>query len=114
MNKMGKVYLVGAGPGDEGLLTVKAKAVIENAQVLVYDRLVSDAIMALAPKEAELIYVGKAAANHAMKQEEINQCLADLAKEGKVVVRLKAGTLMFSVVVVKKESSCLIKVFPLK
>lgn len=91
MNKMGKVFLVGAGPGDEGLLTVKAKAVIEKAQVLVYDRLVSDAIMALAPKEAELIYVGKAAANHAMKQEEINQCLADLAKEGKVVVRLKGG-----------------------
>lgn len=91
MNKIGKVYLVGAGPGDEGLLTVKAKKVIEQAEVLVYDRLVSDAIMALAPRDAELIYVGKAAANHAMKQEEINQCLADLAKAGKNVVRLKGG-----------------------
>lgn len=91
MSKMGKVYLVGAGPGDEGLLTIRAKELLENAEVVVYDRLVSDAIMALAPKEAERIYVGKAAANHAMKQEEINQCLADLAKSGKMVVRLKGG-----------------------
>lgn len=87
----GTVYLVGAGPGDEGLLTLKGKAVLEAAEVVVYDRLVSDAIMAMASPNAELIYVGKAAANHAMQQEDINQLLVDKAKAGKRVVRLKGG-----------------------
>lgn len=87
----GCVYLVGAGPGDVGLLTVRAKNLIESAKVVVYDRLVSDAILALIPADAKRVYVGKAAANHAMKQEDINQLLADLAKEGHDVVRLKGG-----------------------
>ena len=87
----GKVYLVGAGPGDEGLLTLRGKAVIEMAQVVVYDRLVSPAIMNMVQLTAEKIYVGKAAANHAMQQEDINQLLVDKAKEGFTVVRLKGG-----------------------
>lgn len=87
----GKVYLVGAGPGDEGLFTLRGRAVLEQADVVVYDRLVSAAIMAMAPRSAEKIYVGKAAANHAMQQEDINQLLADLAQAGKTVVRLKGG-----------------------
>ncbi len=91
LNTTGCVYLVGAGPGDVGLLTVRAKNLIEEAKVVVYDRLVSDGILNLIPKEARRIYVGKAAANHAMKQEDINQLLADLAKEGHDVVRLKGG-----------------------
>lgn len=88
---MGKVYLVGAGPGDLELLTIKAKRLLEQAEVVVYDRLVSDEIMALVPKTAECHYVGKASANHAMPQEELNEWLADLAQSGKNVVRLKGG-----------------------
>lgn len=88
---MGKVYLVGAGPGDLELLTVKAKRLLEQAEVVVYDRLVSDDIMALVPESAERHYVGKASANHAMPQEELNEWLADLALAGKNVVRLKGG-----------------------
>lgn len=88
---MGKVYLVGAGPGDFELLTIKARRLLEQAEVVVYDRLVSDEIMALVPKEAECHYVGKASANHAMAQEDINEWLADLAQSGKNVIRLKGG-----------------------
>lgn len=87
----GKVYLVGAGPGDEGLLTIRGKAVLEMADVVVYDRLVSPAILALARKKSEKIYVGKEAANHSMAQEDINQLLVDKAKAGHTVVRLKGG-----------------------
>ncbi len=90
-NEVGKVYLVGAGPGDLELLTVKGKRLLEQAEVVVYDRLVSDEIMGLIPSSATCHYVGKASANHAMPQEEINHWLADLALSGKTVIRLKGG-----------------------
>ena len=89
--KQGIVYLVGAGPGDEGLLTVRGKQLLENAEVVVYDRLVSPAILSLMPEGAEKIDVGKEAANHKVPQEEINRILLNKALEGKVVVRLKGG-----------------------
>ncbi|MCI5648851.1 MAG: uroporphyrinogen-III C-methyltransferase [Fusicatenibacter sp.] len=88
---MGKVYLVGAGPGDAGLLTIKGKRVLEEAQVVVYDRLVGDSILAMIPKSARMIDVGKRAGHHTMPQEEINLCLLGEAKKGLRVVRLKGG-----------------------
>ncbi|NLB88937.1 MAG: uroporphyrinogen-III C-methyltransferase [Syntrophomonadaceae bacterium] len=89
--KKGFVYLVGAGPGDPGLFTIKGKTILEKADVVVYDRLVSNQILNWAPANAELIYVGKASGNHALPQEEINALLVQKAKEGKIVVRLKGG-----------------------
>ena len=85
------VYLVGAGPGDPGLLTVKAHACLEKADTVVYDYLADSRILALVPEEAERIYVGKSAGNHAMKQEDISKLLVKLSREGKCVVRLKGG-----------------------
>ncbi|WP_434309100.1 uroporphyrinogen-III C-methyltransferase [Hominifimenecus sp. rT4P-3] len=87
----GKVWLVGAGPSDLGLLTLKGKEVLERAEVLVYDALVGAEILALAPPAAERINVGKRASHHIRSQEEINQILLEKAKEGKRVVRLKGG-----------------------
>ncbi len=87
----GRVYLVGAGPGDPGLLTVKGMECIRKADVIVYDRLVHPSILACARNDAELIYVGKASSAHTMKQGDINQLLVDKAKEGKTVTRLKGG-----------------------
>ena len=87
----GKVILVGAGPGDPGLLTIKGRSAIQSAQVVVYDRLVSPAILALMPEGAEKIDVGKEAAHHKVPQEEINRILLNKALEGKIVVRLKGG-----------------------
>ena len=87
----GKVYLIGAGPGDYQLLTMKACACLKKADVVVYDRLADDRILQYAPQEAEFIYVGKASSQHTMPQEQINQLLVDLAKDGKTVVRLKGG-----------------------
>lgn len=91
MTTKGFVYLVGAGPGDPGLITVKGLNCIRKADVLVYDRLASPRLLAYARPEAERIYVGKSPDRHAMVQEEINQLLVDKAKEGKVVTRLKGG-----------------------
>ena len=88
---MGSVILVGAGPGDPGLLTQKGRQAIENAQVVVYDRLVSPAILSLIPKDAEKINVGKESSNHLVPQEEINRILLRKAQEDKRVVRLKGG-----------------------
>lgn len=88
---MGKVWLVGAGPSDPGLMTLKGKQLLEQAQVVVYDALVSAAILAMIPNGAELIYVGKRAGNHPVPQEQINQILLAKAQEGKRVVRLKGG-----------------------
>jgi len=87
----GMVYLVGAGPGDPGLVSVKACECLRRAEVVVYDRLADERILGYAPKDAEYIYVGKASSNHAMKQEDINRLLAEKAKAGKCVVRLKGG-----------------------
>lgn len=87
----GKVILVGAGPGDAGLLTVKGRREIERAEVVVFDRLVDDEIMKLIPADAERIDVGKRVADHPVPQSEINRILVRKAQEGKRVVRLKGG-----------------------
>ena len=87
----GKVTLVGAGPGDPGLLTRKGLEALQKAEVVVYDRLVSPAILALMPEKAEHIDVGKQASRHPVPQDQINQILLDKALEGKNVVRLKGG-----------------------
>lgn len=87
----GKVTLVGAGPGDPGLLTKKGEKALREAEVVVYDRLVDDSLLALAPKDAEYIYVGKSSAQHTLPQEKINELLLCRAQAGKRVVRLKGG-----------------------
>ena len=87
----GKVILVGAGPGDPGLLTVKGRSALMGADVVVYDRLVGEGIMALIPSHAETINVGKESSHHLVPQEQINEILLQKAQEGKVVVRLKGG-----------------------
>lgn len=87
----GEVALVGAGPGDPELLTLKAWRLITSAEVVLYDRLVSPDILALIPSTADMVHVGKERANHALPQDQINQRLVDLAKQGYRVVRLKGG-----------------------
>ncbi len=87
----GKVYLIGAGPGDPGLITVKGLGCLQEADLVVYDRLVDRRLIGKAKKTAELKYVGKGAGETAMDQEEINRYLVQAAQSGKVVVRLKGG-----------------------
>ena len=87
----GMVYLVGAGPGDYRLITLKGKECLEKADVVICDYLADKRLLAFAPENVEYIYVGKKAGNHAMRQEDISQLIADKAKEGKCVVRLKGG-----------------------
>lgn len=90
-NKMGKVWLVGAGPGDVGLFTLKGMQVLLQADVVVYDSLVGQGVLSKIPADVRLINVGKRAANHTMPQEQINQVLVEEALKGNRVVRLKGG-----------------------
>jgi uroporphyrinogen III methyltransferase/synthase len=90
--KPGKVYLVGAGPGDPGLITVRGRDLLGRAEVLVYDHLASKKLLKYVPATAELIYAGKKGnIHHALTQDEINQLLVDRAKAGRLVIRLKGG-----------------------
>ena len=88
---MKKVYLIGAGPGDAGLLTLRALELIRRADVVIYDRLADESILNFVPETAEMIYVGKASGNHSMTQEAINRLLLERAVDDKIIVRLKGG-----------------------
>ncbi|MFZ5564873.1 MAG: uroporphyrinogen-III C-methyltransferase [Thermodesulfobacteriota bacterium] len=87
----GKVYLVGAGPGDPGLITLRGLECIRMADVVVYDYLAADQLLRHCPEKAEIIYVGKKGGDHTLSQEKINQLIADKAEQGLVVTRLKGG-----------------------
>jgi uroporphyrinogen III methyltransferase/synthase len=89
--KRGRVYLVGAGPGDPGLLTLRGREVLGQAHVVVYDALIPSRLLDYAPADAERIYVGKRSAQHTLSQDEINRLLVDRAGAGQCVVRLKGG-----------------------
>lgn len=91
MKQIGKVWLVGAGPGDSGLLTIKGKQAIEQADVIVYDALISLELLSTLPRNVEYIFVGKRSSRHYVKQDRINELLVEKALEGKKVVRLKGG-----------------------
>jgi uroporphyrinogen III methyltransferase / synthase len=91
MSKPGKTYLVGAGPGDLGLVTLRARELVERADVLIYDYLCNPELLRWARPGAEKIYVGKSAGNHTLSQDEINALLVKQARAGKIVVRLKGG-----------------------
>lgn len=90
-DKVGKVYLIGAGPGDPGLITVKGLEVLREADVVVYDYLANPGLLAEARDDAEMIYVGKKAGSHAMQQPDINALLVEKGAAGNVVARLKGG-----------------------
>ncbi len=89
--RRGRVYLVGAGPGDPGLITVKGLRCLQQADVVIYDRLVDETILSEVRPDAEKIYVGKSSNHHTLEQGEINRLLVEKAQEGKSVVRLKGG-----------------------
>jgi uroporphyrinogen III methyltransferase / synthase len=91
LRSKGTCILAGAGPGDIGLVTLRTKEVVEQAEVIVYDYLCNSEILAWAPPDAEFVYVGKKSGQHTLRQEEINQFLIDKTNEGKRVVRLKGG-----------------------
>jgi uroporphyrinogen III methyltransferase/synthase len=85
------VFLLGAGPGDPGLITIKAAQCLQSCDVIIYDYLASPALLSIATENAELLYVGKKGGDHTMKQDQINQLIVDKAREGKSVCRLKGG-----------------------
>src|SRR6202790_1344299 len=87
----GLCTLAGAGPGDIGLITLRAREAVEQAQVVVYDYLCNPEILKWAPADAEIVFAGKQSGQHTLRQEQINQLLVDKTKEGKRVVRLKGG-----------------------
>src|SRR5437667_2579462 len=87
----GKVFLVGAGPGDPELITLKGLRSLRHADVVVYDRLICPDLLDEAPSQAERVFVGKEAGHHYVKQEEINALLIKQARQGRLVVRLKGG-----------------------
>ncbi|MBR2089576.1 MAG: uroporphyrinogen-III C-methyltransferase, partial [Fibrobacter sp.] len=93
MENLGKVYLIGAGPGDPGLLTLRAHAILQKADVVVYDRLVSPAILGMSNPSAKMVDVGKMPTHHKVKQSEINKLLVKFACEmpGATIARLKGG-----------------------
>ena len=91
MNTIGKVYIIGAGPGDPGLITLKGLRCLQEADVLIYDHLVSEEILSHARGTVRLIYAGKQGGDHTLSQDEINERLVEEAKQGKVVARLKGG-----------------------
>ena len=87
--KKGKVYLIGAGPGDPGLITVKGLACLKKAEVVIYDYLASEQLLSSAKEGAERVYVGKKGGDHTLSQEKINALILKRADEGKIVARLK-------------------------
>lgn len=89
--KRGKVYLVGAGPGDPDLISIKALKILKKADIVVYDRLIPRSILRLIPKKASKTYVGKQIGRHTFSQEEIDEILVNEASKGNIVVRLKGG-----------------------
>jgi len=99
---VGKVFLVGAGPGDPGLLTCKGRAILERCEVVVYDRLANPCLLDLAPAEAERISVGKGPGTHAMTQEGSNACLVEQGLAGKQVCGSRAVTVRFGRVAKKR------------
>lgn len=88
---MGTVYLIGAGPGDPGLLTVKAKEILETADVLIYDYLANSEFLSYAKPDAEILYVGKKGGDHTLPQDKINELIIEKAREGRSIARLKGG-----------------------
>src|SRR6266481_9607528 len=91
LRSKGTCILAGAGPGDIGLVTLRTKEAVEQAEVIVYDYLCNSEILKWAPPDAEFVYVGKKSGRHSLRQEEINQFLIDKTNEGRRVVRLKGG-----------------------
>ena len=91
VSRKGKVYLVGSGPGDYKLITLKGKECIEKAEVIIYDRLVNKRLLTYARHDAEIIYAGKSPERHVLKQHEINDLIVHKALEGKIITRLKGG-----------------------
>ena len=113
-NNHGCVYLVGAGPGDKGLITVKGLNILKSADIIIYDYLANIDLLKEARDDAEKIYVGKKAGTHTLGQEQINDLLIKKAGDKKIVVRLKGGTLLFLAVEEKRRLPYLKIIFRLK